>query len=80
VEYGCERESKVCHEAVSALLSDDVERLVVDFEGISELLKEEKVQLMEYVRKHEENGQKVNQVSKELRIPVEEELGSYQKT
>lgn len=49
---------------MSALLSDDVERLVVDFEGISELLKEEKVQLMEYVKKHEENGHKVKQVSK----------------
>jgi hypothetical protein len=49
---------------VSALLSDDIERLVVDFEEINELLKDEKAELMEYVKKNEENGHKVKQLSK----------------
>ncbi len=49
---------------MSALLSDDIERLVVDFEEINELLKDEKAELMEYVKKNEENGHKVKQLSK----------------
>ena len=45
--------AKICQDTVAAFLSDDVERLVVDFEEISNYLKDEKDELTEYVNRHE---------------------------
>ena len=53
VEQEYEMGAKICQDTVAAFLSDDVERLVVDFEEISNFLKDEKDELTEYVNRHE---------------------------